>query len=149
MKEITGELWDYYGKRGYVVCITTNGTVKKDGAAVMGRGCAKEATQRFPGIDKQLGERLQRCGNNCHALLNPDKKIVTQTFPTKHNWWEPSDLDLIRRSAIQLGGLASMAVNLIFILPRPGCGNGQRTWAEVKPLLEDLPDNVWVISREG
>jgi len=31
-------------------------------------------------------------------------------------------------------------------LPRPGCGNGHRTWEEVKPLLDGLPDNVWVIT---
>ena len=66
MKEITGDLWDYYRRPMHTICITTNGTIKKNGKAVMGRGC----------------------------------------------------------------------------------GNGQLTWEEVRPLLEGLPDNVLVISKE-
>jgi hypothetical protein len=54
MKEIAGELWDHH-KAGVVIAITTNGYVKGNGACVMGRGCAKEARDSFPGIDLGWG----------------------------------------------------------------------------------------------
>lgn len=38
MREINGSnIWDFYNK-GFWIAITTNGTVKKNGEAVMGRG---------------------------------------------------------------------------------------------------------------
>ena len=142
MKEIRGNLWDFYGKPGYVVCITTNGTLKKNGEAVMGRGCAKEAQKRIPRVAAKLGILIAEEGN----VLNRIPSEMVLAFPVKHNWWEKADLTLIRRSAEQL---KARDAEYIFILPRPGCGNGQRDWLrEVKPLLEavGLPDNVWVIS---
>jgi hypothetical protein len=143
MREIRGELWDYYHRedKPFVVCITTNGFVKKNGEAVMGRGCAYEATKRIPYIAKDLGELIKLYGNRpwgVHDIL---------TFPVKHNWWESADLELIRQSAETLRTIALDNLEITYVLPRPGCGNGRLDWAQVKPLLEDLPDNVWVISR--
>ena len=47
MIEIHGNLWQLPATwRG----ITTNGFVRKNGTAVMGRGCAREAATRFPGF---------------------------------------------------------------------------------------------------
>lgn len=144
MKEIKGNLWDYYRKRGYIVCLTTNGTVKNNGEAVMGRGCALEATKRIPGIAKKLGEKIRVWGNETQWI---DDDGYLLAFPVKHNWWEKADLELIKESAEYLKEIAEDRENegMNFILPRPGCGNGKRTWEEVKPLLEDLPDNVLVI----
>jgi len=42
MKEVIGNIWNYYNKGNWIV-ITTNGTIKKNGEAVMGRGVALEA----------------------------------------------------------------------------------------------------------
>jgi hypothetical protein len=139
MKEIVGNLWDYYNV-GFVVCITTNGFVKNNGEAVMGRGCAFEATQRFPDIRKQLGEHILRHGNT-PVWLN----IGLVTFPVKHSWWEEADLRLIQESARWLFEAAQSLPQRQFVLPRPGCGNGRLCWADVKPCLEFLPDNVLVI----
>ncbi|MFW6042645.1 MAG: hypothetical protein ACOC9C_03095, partial [Chloroflexota bacterium] len=44
--------------------ITTNSTLKKNGALVMGRGIAQQARNRFPGLDLALGREIaRRCGN--------------------------------------------------------------------------------------
>jgi hypothetical protein len=141
MKEITGNLWDYYGKPLTVVLITTNNYVKGNGHAVMGRGCALEAKKKFPGIARRLGEMLQHSKDGL--------KIVGEslwTFPVKHSWEQPADLELIRKSAAHLGKAARDNPRLTFVLPRPGCGNGRLLWLEVAPILEPLlPDNVWVI----
>lgn len=142
MKEITGNLWDYYQKPDHIICLTTNGFVKQDGTAVMGRGCAKEATERVPGIARKLASFLKQGGNHVFWLTT---EIVS--FPVKHNWWEQADRDLIIRSRTELCDFAIHNKNYTFILPRPGCGNGRLKWEDVKPLLEVLPDNVWVISR--
>lgn len=154
MKEIKGSLWSFFGKPGYMVMITTNGFVRKDGCAVMGRGCAFEAARRFPDLPKLLGESIQKNGNVV-TVLCPGKKPkpfhTITTFPVKHNWYEDADPELIRSSAVKLHTMASVAVNAKFILPRPGCGNGHLKWEDVRPLVADLPDNVLVISpyREG
>src|ERR1041384_5121667 len=100
MKEITGELWDFYGKPGYVVCITTNGTVRKDGACVMGRGCAREAAERNPALPYVIGDHIKRNGNTGFLITTTGRSPgLTYTFPVKHNWWEQADLELIRHSA--------------------------------------------------
>jgi hypothetical protein len=148
MKEITGNLWDYYGKPKTYLCITTNGFVKKDGTAVCGRGCAKEANIKHPDFAENLGWLLITEGNKFQWVLP-----YLYAFPVKYNWWEKADLKLIRKSALELKDCITKiceihggAIDIKFILPRPGCGNGGRTWEEVKPLLEDLPDNVFVIT---
>ncbi len=146
MIEIVGGLWNYYGKPGFVVCITTNGFVKKNGEAVMGRGCAKEAKLRFPGIAGYLGDLLKRDGNRFRMLGDPYHLVA---FPVKLDWWENADPVLIVNSAAALRTEAIAKKDVTFILPRPGCGNGGLRWEEVGPLLEGiLPDNVWVITKE-
>lgn len=128
------------------MCITTNGFVKSNGECVMGRGCAKEASTRFKGLAKRLGDLIKTVGNVVH-VFNEERLI---TFPVKHVWWKPADLELIKQSAIVLSNEAKEHPAMTFYLPRPGCGNGGRDWlTEVKPLLEsvDLPDNVVVVSR--
>jgi hypothetical protein len=140
MREITGNLWDYYNKRGFAICITTNGALRKDGCGVMGRGCALEAKQRIPGIEKLLGEGITKWGNVFRFAVE-----CVAFFPTKHHWMDKADLVLIQKSAEMLAMTAKASPDCNFILPRPGCGNGGLRWEEVKPVIEFLPDNVWVI----
>jgi len=143
MKEVKGNLWTYPSDWR---CITTNGFVKKNGECVMGRGCAKEARDKFPGFSKELGTRIKNEGN--HVFVFNDQKLFT--FPVKHNWWEIAGLDLIKRSVTELGWYVGAGnPKDTFLMPRPGCGNGGLKWEDVKPLLQDLPDNVLVISFEG
>ena len=144
MREIKGNLWNYFGKPYTVVLITTNGFVKKNGEAVMGRGCAREACKRFPRLAEQLGDWIQKQGNiPCWLREN------LATFPVKHNWWMKADPELIAESAKWLCDLAMNTLpDHTFILPRPGCGNGQLSWLDVKPLIDWLPDNVVVIDFE-
>ena len=151
MKEIKGDLWEFYGKEGFAVLITTNGFVRKDGKAVMGRGCARQAVSKISSdLPELLGDAIKKYGN---VLLRPFgaddayPECSLLTFPVKHNWWEMANLKLIRKSALALKKLARKSPEYIFVLPRPGCGNGQLLWGNVKPLLTDLPDNVLVIHK--
>lgn len=138
MIEIVGDLW-------LVPCqyriITTNGAVRSDGCAVMGRGCAAQAKFYMPSLPRALGTKLKAGGN--HVYEFPEWSLFT--FPVKHSWEQPADLPLIAQSARELRGFAEDRPEAIFILPRPGCGNGQLEWAVVEPLLRSLPDNILVI----
>jgi hypothetical protein len=148
MKEIVGNLWTFQfpntGPEAYIRCITTNGFIKQNGQAVMGRGCAAEACRLYPGAALRLGQEIKIKGNVCIWI-----NTGLLTFPVKHNWWEKADLELIAKSAQRLNYIARyMITDKWYILPRPGCGNGSRSWDEVRPILEGLPDNVLVIDFE-
>ena len=150
MKEIVGDLWDYLTKPKHIVCVTTNGFVKKNGESVMGRGCAKEAAELIPDLPILVGAHLLQNGNHVGQIKVPvgEKSLRIITFPVKHNWWEDADLVLIRTSAYELGKIAKRDSDRKYILPRPGCGNGRRKWSDVKKVIADiLPDNVLVIDR--
>ena len=152
MKEVYGDLWTYHhGLEPHykpIICITTNGYVKKDGSAVMGRGVAKECLLKHRGIDATLGYLIRTYGNQVQMIIK-DYEIPIYAFPVKHHWRELADFDLIQGSAGQLANLAMANPMNIYILPRPGCGNGQRDWlTEVRPIIEPiLPDNVHVITK--
>lgn len=141
MIEVTGNLWEYPADWRV---ITTNGTVKKNGECVMGRGCAYEAKQRYKELPKALGKHLKLNGNI--IAVAPEHKLIT--FPVKHDWYDKADLELITKSVRMLNKLATndKYKNDTFVMPRPGCGNGQLQWEDVRPLLMDLPDNVKVIT---
>jgi len=59
----TGNMWSAYDDADLFV-LTTNATIKRNGALVMGRGIARQARNRFPGLDTALGQQiLSVCGS--------------------------------------------------------------------------------------
>ena len=142
MREAEGNLWE-------MPCdlrvITTNPIVNRRGEAVMGRGCAREAKDRVPGIEYRFGGLLKKHGNRVMRLAKlPDGTHLT-SFPVKHHWREEADLQLIRRSAGQLARLADKFGYRKIVIPRPGCGNGRLEWADVQPLLEAASDDGFTV----
>ena len=134
MKTIKDNIWKYYNK-GYIV-ITTNGFVKKNGECVMGRGIAKQANNKFPGFAKKLGTAIKNYGNK--VFIWDEENLIT--FPTKHNWWEKSDLNLIWQSSIQLAEYFEEGYQLNadlpnIYMPKPGCSNGKLDWNDVEPII--------------
>jgi hypothetical protein len=140
MIEASGDLFSYPAD---ATCITTNGTVKKNGECVMGRGVALEAKKRWPAVPLVLGNAVNAFGNIVQSIYVIDYWSLV-AFPVKHNWWEKADLDLIARSCGQLVDLADDCWECV-ALPRPGCGNGSLDWQEVKPVLGKLLDDRFVI----
>ena len=135
MKEITGNIWE---QKADWICITTNGIIRNDGKAVMGRGIALQAKLKFSGIDSILAEKLKTNGNVVSLLKTEDNQKIF-SFPTKNDWRD-SSLALIEKSAEQLRELfLKEEVKPVVLLPRPGCSNGGRNWEkEVKPILEKI-----------
>lgn len=141
MFEVKGNLWDLPAD---AIVITTNGFVKKNGSCVMGKGCALEAKKLYPKLEYTLGAEILAYGNHVHWLTT-DARWAIFSFPVKHNWWEKADLNLIERSCTELVTLVDNSFGkdrIPFIaVPRPGCGNGQLDWADVKPICEKYFDN--------
>jgi len=143
MKETKGNLWE--AKPQFIRCITTNGTIKKNGELVMGRGNALQAKQKHPELPKLLGQYIKNSGNIVYYL----KEYGIATFPVKHHWQDKADIGLIIQSCYQLNALLD-SLNKPAVLPRPGCANGKLNWEkEVKPVISTILSNkVWVITNE-
>ncbi|OGR30508.1 MAG: ADP-ribose-binding protein [Desulfuromonadales bacterium GWD2_54_10] len=140
MHEISGDIWSFLGQA--TLCVTTNGSVTKDGRAVLGRGCARQAGERFPDLARILGGLLQQYGNHVHLLGNG---LVS--FPVEETAWSLPDLHLIQRSAHELLGLAESEQWNCVLVPRPGCGYGGLDWNLVRPLLEPLFDQRFTLIK--
>lgn len=127
------------------IAITTNGMVKRNGCAVMGKGVALTAVKLFPGIDRVLADKLKRGGNHVHHLGHfryMDRNVSIFSFPTKNDWRDDSDLSLIVQSAKELEIItddiySSTYCNNIFI-PMPGCGCGNLREEDVIKALEPV-----------
>lgn len=169
MIEEKRDLWSYVGD-ATIICITTNGIVKTNGEGVMGRGCAKEAADRFPRVPWLLGQSLVTRGNvpwklghiwNASGLtpfwpsdvLGFDINQITNipgselwTFPVKWHWQHPADTRLIVQSAkLLVYELDRLKREDLVVIPRPGCGNGKLSWEQVQPLLSPILDDRFIL----
>ena len=167
MIEIKGNLFE---QKADAICITTNGYVKRDGTSVMGRGCAKKATELYDNIEFTLGQ-LNRKGNNVYLLVEgavnvcsfpvkdriekckEDKSNVVKHMQSKMSpkqpvmgWACKARLDIIDKSCKQLVKLTNTHGWSKVVIPRPGCGAGELLWDEVKLILEQLDDRFYVIT---
>lgn len=127
--------------RADAICITTNGIIKTDGRAVMGKGIALEASKRFPGIDFTLAEHIIR-HDNVPGIIWEQPRIVS--FPTKYDWRNNSSLDLITRSARRLAAMIEANNWSKVAITKPGCANGNLQWSDVEPIIERYLPNIYV-----
>ena len=139
MIEAEGDIWEH-AERGDIIVITTNGSLTRDGRAVLGRGVAKQAALRHPDIAENLGRLLVKQGSHVFDL---GCGIVT--FPVEETAWSQPDLRLIARSAQELRLLADRSGWQRIIVPRPGCGGGGLAWKDVQPLLAPCLDGRFTV----
>ncbi|MEM9149728.1 MAG: ADP-ribose-binding protein [Cyanobacteria bacterium P01_F01_bin.3] len=130
MIEVTGNLWEY---PAHWLCITTNPIINQQGLAVMGRGVALQAAQRYPDIRKRFAEKIQCNGNTVQGICRLPTDQLLLSFPVKHHWRDIASLELISYSAQTLkerwevhGDGCTVAI------PKPGCGNGGLYWPDVR-----------------
>lgn len=143
MLETVGDIWEH-ADRGEMIVITTNGSLSRDGRGIVGRGVAKQAALRFPGLVQILGRLIAEQGNHVFDLGGG---VIS--FPVEETAWSLPDPGIITRSAQELRLLADRSGWDRIVVPRPGCGGGGLTWKEVRPLLEPCFDHRFlVISQE-
>lgn len=139
-----GNLWDAKTKR---ILVTTNCSLRKDGALVMGRGAASEAKVKYPGCALRFGTMIDNFralhGNLVYGvILDPESKLGI--FQVKYSFWESASLYLIENSVESLVGLHTLDPGVTYAMNFPGIGNGKLSRASVLPLLKKLPDTVEV-----
>lgn len=149
--------------------VTTNGYVTKSGNAVMRRGCAKRLAELFPDVKQVLGKQIKDNGNITQILrmaptvvalpVKPAadiantalSNVVTHargmyltggTIPGYHC---KAELNIIRKSIKDLVTLADAEGWQNVVMPRPGCGFGELSWHDVKPILDDLLDERFIV----
>jgi hypothetical protein len=110
----------------------------------MGNGCAKEAARRFPDLPDRLGRLLKEQGNRVFDLGDG---IVS--FPVEETPWEISSIRIIRRSAEELRELADAKGWTEVVLPAPGCGGGGLSLSEVRPVLDGVLDDRFLLITPG
>ena len=109
----TGDMWTTFTETDLFL-ITTNATIKRNGALVMGRGIARQARDRFPGLDVALGKQIKNvCGNPSTQLRSGQGQyglLVSPRWPraklgafqVKRHYSQLASLELIRRSTTAL-----------------------------------------------
>ena len=142
MRGITSDLWKILKQESNCgFCITVNGNLKKSGDLIMGKGIAKEALDRYPGIDSFFGDKISQSGVGCY-LYPVENNNALISFPTKKNWWQNSDINLIMESCWRVKSILDTTNHIQKIyLPRPGCGLGKLCWNDVKIKIEKILDN--------
>ncbi len=142
MLEAVGDIWSQ--RENGLIAVTTNGSLTRDGRAVLGRGVARQALGYYPEVAIILGRYLAAEGNHVHDLGNG---LVS--FPVEETAWSQPDLRIIRNSAREIRDLADRNGWQCVFVPRPGCGGGGLAWKDVKPCLEPWLDHRFtVISQQ-
>lgn len=131
-----------------VFMITTNSTLKKNGALVMGAGIAKQIRDRFKGIDRVIGAMIKNTVGHMglYGILLGDWKNKKKLglFQVKYDWSSEADLKIIRYSTEQLKIFAEEHPEINIHLNYPGIGNGKLDKLDVEKVISVLPDNVTI-----
>ena len=116
----------------------------------MGRGIARQARDRFPGLDVALEKQilnvcgnpstLLRAGQGQYSLLVslrwPEARLGA--FQVKRHYGQPASLELIRQSTAVLCAWCIEHPDASVHLNFPGIGNGRLS--RVLPIIMSLPD---------
>ena len=150
-----GDMWPAFATAGLFL-ITTNSTIRKDGALVMGRGIARQARDRFPGLAVNLGRYiLNTCGRlgNYGLLVSPRwPEAKLGAFQVKVHYSQPASLELIRHSTAMLCAWCAAHPDAQVVVNYPGIGNGRLCRETVLPIIAQLPEQVTIweyIHRQG
>lgn len=121
---------------------------------VMGKGIALEFKKRYPQmfeVYKNACEKRKFTIGKLMLISASDHMILL--FPTKENWRYPSKLSYIEQGLKRFSdkyaerGITSIA------FPKLGCGNGELSWDDVKPLMErylkSLPIDIYIYLKNG
>lgn len=138
---VTGDMWSRFGNTDLFL-VTTNPILKKDGSVVMGRGIAKQMKDRFPAFPYMFGNVLEnRPGTTVSSIGRFDGQLCG-IFMVKDHWASPAKPAIIEQSAKDLACMSGVfgRIDLNF----PGIGNGKLRREDVAPLLDILPEHVFI-----
>ena len=137
-----GDMWSIYPSHTNYLLFTANSYIKNNGALVMGRGAAKQARDRLPGIDMELGRKVVHLGKYGIVLSNRYPRVGA--FQVKYGYSEQANIWLIQESVFRLFEFLAHNPGLKIDLNFPGIGNGGLDVKTVEPIIKLLPDSVRV-----
>jgi hypothetical protein len=164
MQQTVGNIWDWLNERAEIIIwlneraeiiwlneraeiiIPTNQGWRADGTNVMGAGLAKQAVDRYPGIDQWYGAWCRDHRDESCVVRHPVAPLIF--FPTKPlnpeaphlSWQSPATVETVTRSLRDLARLPPLAGwpgGGLIALPLVGCGLGGLPEATVLPLLHE------------
>jgi len=150
-----GDMWTAFATT-HLFLITTNSTIGKDGALIMGRGIARQARDRFPGLAASLGQHILNVSDGRSTLLRtslgkygllvsprwPEAKLGA--FQVKYHYRLPASLELIHYSTAMLCAWCAAHTNAQVVLNYPGIGNGRLHREAILPIIAQLPEQVTI-----
>lgn len=127
-----GDMWSAYNQADLFL-ITTNSTLQPGNILVMGRGIATQAHERFPGLNKALGQQIAQTSrrNGQYGLfisphcLRP-KSEPSRPKPMSDNWLVYSSSNAVP-SPSNNGPRPIPRPGFISISPRQGA-QGKKCW---------------------
>lgn len=146
--KLVNELLDYTTEldigSNNVRLFTGNPVITKAGRVVMGRGTARVVRDFYTDIDKFFADMIRDFpDDHVHILETPNGQWIGW-FKVKHHWRDNADLTLVANSVKELTAHANNNPDIRFHLNYPAIGNGKLDVSQVEPLLQNLPDNVYV-----
>lgn len=130
------------------ICVTTNGIVKSNGELIMGAGVAKQFKETIPNIERILGAKVRITGNHVYEACKYKtnlKEVQVLSFPTKNDFRDKADINLIIQSAKRLVKWADKTGATRILIPSPGTGLGGLTYKTVYSALNDILDKRFTI----
>jgi hypothetical protein len=138
-----------------LIVVTTNSTLKNNGALVMGRGAALDLKNKVPDIDLEIGERIldfsgvkhelyEECVYNFLEIRSPYRhgKAGIGIFQVKKNFKASADLSLIATSCIGLKRWMTLNPKVRVQMNFPGIGAGHLEYDNVLPVLRSFFKDV-------
>lgn len=116
---------------------------------VMGKGLALSFKKRYPKMFeayKKACDKHQLTIGKLMLYYAPDHWIMM--FPTKESWRNPSKLEYLEAGLNKFVTTYAEKKITSIAFPKLGCGNGELSWADVKPVMEKylrpLPITVYI-----
>lgn len=168
MRIFHGDMWNYskkFSENQFLMVVTTNGivkdvfvpnsTIKNKPELVMGKGAAKQAVERYPGLARQAGAKVigfGKCLNSETGLWLYGFLPITNhigIFQVKYCYSLNARLSLIGYSVTMLNAYLSYKESWFHIIMNfPGIGFGGLTKEEVFPIIAELDDRVTVCEEK-
>ena len=116
---------------------------------VMGKGLALSFKKRYPKMFeayKKACDKHQLTIGKLMLYYAPDHWIMM--FPTKESWRNPSKLEYLEAGLNKFVTTYAEKKITSIAFPKLGCGNGELSWTDVKPIMEKylkpLPITVYI-----
>lgn len=138
MRTLRGDIWHWHPQVPIVIPVGAG--LNKHGEAIMQRGLPRQARDRYPDIPHYLGKRIKENGSQVEML--PYNLVAA---PVEIDPFEVARPDLIRTSLQQLVVMTNQQLWPEVAVPRLGCGGGMLNWEEIRPFMEQVLDQRFVL----